>query len=296
MKAGYVSFVGRPNAGKSTLMNRLMGQKVAIVSDKPQTTRHRITGVLNRPDGQVVFIDTPGIHKPEHKMNQRMVDAAVDTLRDVDVVVLVVDAAERPGPGDRYVNELLVRAGCKVVVALNKIDRLRQKTILLPLIESYQKALTPQAIVPISAENGDGVDGLVSELVAALPEAAPIFDEEYFTDQSERTLASELIREKVLRHTRDELPYMTAVVIDRFIEPEAPGAQTEIYASILVDHASQKPIVIGKGGEMIRRIGTEARAELEELLGGRVYLDLHVKVRQDWREDERLLDELGLGR
>jgi GTP-binding protein Era len=296
MKAGYVSFVGRPNAGKSTLMNRLMGQKVAIVSDKPQTTRHRITGVLNRPDGQIVFIDTPGIHKPEHKMNQRMVDAAVDTLRDVDVVVLVVDAAERPGPGDRYVNELLVRAGCKVVVALNKIDRLRQKTILLPLIESYQKALTPQAIVPISAEKGDGVDGLVSELVAALPEAAPIFDEEYFTDQSERTMASELIREKVLRYTRDELPYMTAVVIDRFIEPETEDAQTEIYASILVDHASQKPIVIGKGGEMIRRIGTEARAELEELIGGRVYLDLHVKVRQDWREDERLLDELGLGR
>lgn len=296
MKAGYVSFVGRPNAGKSTLMNQLMGQKVAIVSDKPQTTRHRITGVRNEPDGQIVFIDTPGIHKPEHRMNQRMVDAAVDTLREVDVAVLVVDVTERPGPGDRYVIDLLTRAHCKLIVVLNKVDRLKQKTLLLPLMESYAKALKVEAIVPMSAFHGDGVDALVKELLAALPEGPPLFDAEYFTDQSERTLAAELIREKVLRHTRDELPYMTAVVIDQFQEPTAPGEPTRIYASILVDHASQKPIVIGKNGEMIKRIGTEARVDLQELLQGKVHLDLHVKVREDWREDERLLDELGLRR
>jgi GTP-binding protein Era len=296
VKAGYVSFVGRPNAGKSTLMNQLMGQKVAIVSDKPQTTRHRITGVRNEPEGQIVFIDTPGIHKPEHRMNQRMVDAAVDTLREVDVAVLVVDVTEKPGPGDRYVVDLLSRAHCKLIVVLNKTDRLKQKTQLLPLMQSYAKALTVEAIVPMSAFHGEGVDALVKELLAALPEGPPLFDAEYFTDQSERTLAAELIREKVLRHTRDELPYMTAVVIDQFQEPTEPGEQTRIYASILVDHASQKPIVIGKNGEMIKRIGTEAREDLQELLQGKVHLDLHVKVREDWREDERLLDELGLRR
>lgn len=296
MKAGYVSFVGRPNAGKSTLMNKLMGQKVAIVSDKPQTTRHRIMGVRNEPGGQIVFIDTPGIHKPEHRMNQRMVDAAVDTLREVDVAVLVVDVTEKPGPGDRYVMELLGAAKCAVIVVLNKIDRLKQKTQLLPLMESYAKALTPAAIVPMSAFYGDGLDPLVAELLAALPEGDPLFDQEYFTDQSERTLAAELIREKVLRHTRDELPYMTAVVIDQFQEPSEPGEPTRIYASILVDHKSQKPIIVGKNGEMIKLIGTEARADLQELLQGKVFLDLHVKVREDWRDDERLLDELGLRR
>jgi len=296
VKAGYVAFVGRPNAGKSTLMNKLMGQKVAIVSDKPQTTRHRITGVRNEPGGQIVFIDTPGIHKPEHRMNQRMVDAAVDTLREVDVAVLVVDVTEKPGAGDRYVIELLGSAKCKVIVVLNKIDRLKQKNQLLPLMESYAKALPVEAIVPMSAFHGDGLDALVKELLAALPEGPPLFDEEYFTDQTERTLAAELIREKVLRHTRDELPYMTAVVIDQFEEPAEPGEPTKIYASILVDHQSQKPIIIGKNGEMIRLIGTEARADLQELLQGKVFLDLHVKVRGDWRDDERLLDELGLRR
>jgi len=296
VKAGYVSFVGRPNAGKSTLMNKLMGQKVAIVSDKPQTTRHRITGVRNEPDGQIVFIDTPGIHKPEHRMNQRMVDAAVDTLREVDVAVLVVDVTEKPGPGDRYVNDLLSRAPCKLIVVLNKIDRLKKKTDLLPLMESYGKALKVEAIVPMAAFHGEGLEALVKELLAALPEGAPLFDADYFTDQTERTLAAELIREKVLRYTRDELPYMTAVIIDQFEEPTEPGEPTKIFASILVDHKSQKPIVIGRNGEMIKQIGTEARADLQELLQGKVFLDLHVKVRGDWRDDERLLDELGLRR
>jgi GTP-binding protein Era len=296
MKAGLVSLVGRPNAGKSTLLNRLVGQKVAIVSDKPQTTRHRIVGVRHAPGCQMVFIDTPGIHKPQHRMNRRMVDVALATLKDVDVVVLVVDATTRPGTGDDFVLELLRRARVPTVVALNKIDRIGDKSTLLPLMRQYAAAGDFEAIVPISARDSDGLDGLAQAIAAALPEGEALYPADYLTDQTERTLAAEMIREKVLLHTRDELPYSTAVVIEQFEEPAAPGGLTRIYASILVDQPSQKPIVVGKGGEMVKRIGTEARRDLEEMLGGRVYLELHVKVREDWRDDERILDELGLGK
>jgi GTP-binding protein Era len=240
-----------------------------------------------------VFVDTPGIHKPLHRMNRRMVDAAIDALKQADVAVLVVDASERPGGGDAFVADLLQRAGVRPIVALNKSDRVA-KPRLLPLIEHYAGALSPRAIVPISALTGDGVDALEQELLQALPEGEPLYPDDYLTDQTERSLAAEMVREKVLRHTRDELPFTTAVVIDQFEEPAAPGGLTRIFASILVEHESQKPIVIGKGGEMIKRIGTEARLDLERMLGGRVHLDLHVKVRRDWRDDERLLDEMGL--
>jgi GTP-binding protein Era len=295
MKAGFVALVGRPNAGKSTLLNRLVGEKVAIVSDKPQTTRHRIVGVRNGPAGQMVFVDTPGIHKPLHRMNRRMVDVAIDALKQSDVVVLVVDATNKAGGGDAFVVDLFARAGVKPIVALNKIDQVSRQR-LLPLIDHYAKAMTCLAIVPISALAGDGVDALESEVVQALPEGEALYPEDYLTDQTERSLAAELVREKVLQHTRDELPYMTAVTIDQWEEPAKPGGLTRIFASILVDHDSQKPIVIGKGGDMIKRIGTEARHDLERLLDGRVHLDLHVKVRQDWRDDERLLDEMGMKR
>ena len=295
MKAGLVSLVGRPNAGKSTLLNRFIGQKIAIVSDKPQTTRHRIVGVRNNPAGQMVFIDTPGIHKPMHRMNARMVDSAVATLREVDVVVLVVDGTDRPGPGDEFVLKLVARANAPAILALNKVDTLHKPT-LLPLIQHYAQAQAFKAIVPISALTGDGVEALEQEILASLPEGTPMYPEDYFTDQSERTLAAELVREKVLKYTRDELPYSTAVVIDRFEEPTADQAITKIFASILVDHESQKPIVVGKGGDMIKRIGSEARRDLETMLDSRVYLDLHVKVREDWRDNERLLDDLGVGR
>jgi GTP-binding protein Era len=295
MKAGFVSLVGRPNAGKSTLLNRFVGQKVAIVSDKPQTTRHRIVGVRNAPAGQIVFIDTPGIHKPMHRMNRRMVDAATGTLREVDVAVLVVDASQPPGAGDRFVLDLVRSSGVKTILVLNKVDLVR-KSALLPIIDQYARAAELAAIVPLSALAGDGVDQLEAEILAALPEAEPLYPEDYLTDQTQRTLASELIREKVLAHTRDELPYSTAVVIDQFEEPAEEGGLTRIHASILVDHDSQKPIVIGRGGEMIKRIGTEARRDLEEMLDGKVFLDLHVKVRSDWRDDERILNEIGLGR
>jgi GTPase len=293
VKAGFVSLVGRPNAGKSTLLNRFVGQKLAIVSDKPQTTRHRILGVHHAPAGQIVFIDTPGIHKPMHRMNRRMVDTAIDTLREVDVVVLVVDATVKPGTGDRFVVDLLTRARKPSVLALNKVD-LVHKPRLLPLIQHYAQAFEFAAIVPVSASTGGGVDLLEQEIFKALPEGPPLYPGDYLTDQTQRRLAAELIREKVLQHTRDELPYTTAVVIDQFEEPADTQGLTRIYASILVDQESQKPIVVGKGGSMIKRIGTEARQDLEQMLDGRVYLDLHVKVREDWRDDERILDELGM--
>jgi GTP-binding protein Era len=294
VKAGFVSLVGRPNAGKSTLLNRVAGQKLAIVSDKPQTTRHRIQAIRHAPGRhQIAFLDTPGIHKPMHDMNRRMVDVAVESLREVDVAVLVVDATEKPGKGDAFVVNLVKRSGVATIVALNKAD-LVHKPRLLPLLEYYAGAADFRALVPISARTGEGVDALEHEIVAALPEGEPMFPDDYLTDQTERTLTAELIREKVLRHTHDELPYSTAVIIDQFQEPE-PGSQlTKIYASILVDHDSQKPIVVGKGGGMIKRIGTEARQDLEEMLGTKVYLDLHVKVREDWRDNRTLLDEMGV--
>jgi GTP-binding protein Era len=228
-------------------------------------------------------------------MNRRMVDDAIRSLRDADAAVLIVDASARPGSGDRYVMEAVRRAGVPTVLALNKID-LVHKPKLLPLMEHYARGTDFKAIVPISALTGDGEHALEGELLDAVPEGEPLYPEEFLTDQTQRTLAAELVREKVLRHTHDELPYSTAVVIDRFEEPATAGAPTRIFASILVDHDSQKPIVIGHGGSMIKRIGTEARHDLETMLDGPVYLDLHVKVRQDWRDDERLLDELGLGK
>ncbi|MBP8274254.1 MAG: GTPase Era [Acidobacteria bacterium] len=291
MKTGYVSIIGRPNAGKSTLMNAIVGEKVAITSDKPQTTRKRIVGVANVPGGQIAFLDTPGIHKPIHRMNQRMVDAAVDALREADVAVLVIDVTEKTGAGDHYVLDMLEKSRRPVILAINKVDRVK-KNELLPIIAGYAKALPFLAIVPISAFNNEGLDGLVKEVLAALPEGDPLFDDDYLTDQSVRSMSAELVREKVLRYTRDELPFTTAVVIDQFEEAATEGGLTKIYATILVETDSQKPIIIGKGGAMIKQIGTDARMDLQKLLGGKVFLELHVKVKSDWRDDERILNEL----
>ena len=293
-RAGFVAFVGRPNAGKSTLLNRLVGIKLAIVSDKPQTTRTRILAVKNYPDAQAVFVDTPGIHRPVHRMNTRMVDAALESMREVDVVTLIVDATLPTGGGDRFVLGLLGRLACPVVLALNKVDAMT-KPALLPLIDWYRRQHDFADIVPISARTGDGVDRLEHALLSHLPAGPPVYPADYVTDQAERTLVAEIVREKLLNHTRDEIPYTTAVVVERFEEPDDRGLM-RLYCTILVETDSQKVIVVGKRGDMIKRIGTEARHELEAFFGTRVYLDLHVKVRQDWREDERLLDELGLGR
>jgi GTP-binding protein Era len=289
MKRGFVALVGRPNAGKSTLLNRLVGEKLAIVSDKPQTTRNRIVGVRRYPEGEVVFIDTPGIHRPLHRLNVRMVDAALESLRDADVVVAVVDAAEPPGAGDRFLMDTVRKLRVPRVLALNKAD-LVAKPVLLPRMAAYHESPGFADIVPLSALTGDNVDRLEQVLLSHLPEGEPIYPEDYLTDQPERFFVAELVREQVLLQTRDELPFSTAVVVDKFEE----GPILRLYCTILVERDSQKPILIGKGGAAIKSIGSAARAELERFFRTRVYLDLHVKVRERWREDERTLDEIGV--
>jgi GTP-binding protein Era len=294
VRAGYASLIGRPNSGKSTLLNRMVGEKVAIVSDKPQTTRSRIVAVRNLEGGQIVFVDTPGIHRPLHRLNVRMVDAAVETLGQVDVVALVFDASTRPGRGDEYVSNLLRDVRAPVVLVLNKID-LIAKHRLLPLIEQANRWHDFAAIVPVSALTGDGVDRLEQELLKHLPEGEPIYPADFLTDQPERTFVAETVREKVLQHTRAELPFSTAVAVDQFDESERDRI-LRLYCTIFVEQESQKPIVIGRGGEMLKRIGTEARQDLERFFDTRVFLDLRVKVNPDWRNDDRTLDELGVPR
>ena len=291
MKSGFVSFVGRPNTGKSTLLNRIVGHKLAIVSDKPQTTRSRILGVKNYPEGQVVFVDTPGVHKPTHRMNVRMVDIALESMREVDVLCLVVDVSVKSGPGDRYMLNLLKDVTTPTILALNKVD-LIAKPKLLPLMDHYQREHSFAEIVPLSAADGTNVDVLERLFLQYLPEGEPLYPTDYVTDQPERFFIGEIVREQVLQLTRDELPFSTAVVVDR-VEAAADGI-TNVYCTILVDRESQKPIVIGRAGAMIKQIGTAARAELERYLETRVFLDLHVKVKSEWRDDERLLDEMGL--
>ena len=313
MKTGFVSFIGRPNAGKSTLLNRLVGTKLAIVSDKPQTTRTRILGVRNYPDAQVVFLDTPGIHRPLHRMNVRMVDAAVDTIREVDVLCLVVDVTEPVGKGDRFVLDLVKDAKAPVFLILNKIDLIK-KVRLLPLMQQYSEIGTFAEIVPVSAGTGDNVDRMERAIIDRLPEGEALYPADYLTDQPQRVLVSETVREKVLHHTHDELPFSTAVivrekllqfthaeipfssavVVDKFEEPENPKALLKLYCTIVVDRASQKPIVVGRGGDMIKRIGIAAREDLEKFFDTKVFLDLHVRVKSEWREDEHTLDDIGL--
>ena len=293
-RAGYASFIGRPNAGKSTLLNTIVGAKVAIVSDKPQTTRQRILAAKNYPEGQIVFVDTPGIHRPLHRLNVRMVDAAVETLREVDVVALVFDASTRPGRGDEYVSGLLKDVSAPVVLVLNKID-LVPKARLLPLIERARTWHDFVAIVPVSALTGDGIDRLERELLGHLPEGEALYPEDFLTDQPERSLVAETVREKLLRHTRAELPFSTAVTVDTFDE-EDRGRILRLYCTIYVEQESQKGIVIGRGGEMLKRIGTEARQDLEAFFETKVFLDLRVKVNADWRDNDRVLDDLGVPR
>jgi GTP-binding protein Era len=295
VRVGFVSLIGRPNAGKSTLLNRVVGAKLAIVSDKPQTTRNRILAVRNYSDevaAQVIFVDTPGIHRPLHRMNARMVDIAYEAISDVDVIGLVRDATDSLGAGDRFVLARLEQARGPVVLILNKVD-LIAKTRLLPLIDWYRQQREFAAIIPVSAETGDGVDVLEHELIRQLPAGEALYPNDYLTDQPERVLAAEMVREKVLRHTHAELPFTTAVVVDQFDENSESG-RLQLYCSILVERSSQKPIVIGPGGAMIKQIGTEARQDLERFFNTQVYLDLHVKVRSEWRDNDRVLDQVGV--
>ena len=294
MKSGFVSFIGRPNAGKSTLLNRIVGHKLAIVSDKPQTTRTRIVGVKNYPEGQVVFVDTPGVHKPTHRMNVRMVDVALESMRDVDLLTLIVDVSVKSGAGDRHLLSLVQEITTPAILALNKVD-LIAKAKLLPVIDRYRHEHPFVEIVPLSATDGTNVDVLEQLFLNHLPEGEPLYPPEYVTDQPERVFVAEIVREQVLQLTHAELPFSTAVVIDQF-EEAGTGKLVRIYATILVERESQKPILIGKGGAMIKQIGTTARMELERFFGARVYLDLRVKVKSEWRDDERVLDEMGLRR
>jgi GTP-binding protein Era len=294
MKSGFVSFIGRPNAGKSTLLNRLVGAKIAIVSDKPQTTRTRILGVKNYPDAQVVFLDTPGIHRPLHRMNVRMMHTAVETMREVDVLGLVLDAAEPPGKGDRFVADLIKDVKVPVILILNKIDLIK-KTRLLPIIEGHARGGRFAEIVPISAATGDNVDRLERVLIDRLPEGEALYPADYLTDQPERVLAAEIVREKLLQLTHAEIPFSSAVVIDRFEEPTGPKGILRLYCTIVVDRESHKPIVVGRAGAMIKQIGTAAREELERFFATKVYLDLHVRVKSEWREDDRVLSQIGIG-
>ncbi|MGH9145890.1 MAG: GTPase Era [Vicinamibacterales bacterium] len=293
MKSGFVSLIGRPNAGKSTLLNRLIGTKLAIVSDKPQTTRTRILGVRNYPDAQVVYLDTPGIHRPTHRMNVRMVGAALETIAVVDVVAAMVDVSVTVGSGDRYVLDQLRDISHPIVLVLNKVDVIPKAT-LLPLIDTMSRNYVFAEIVPVSALTGENVDRLEAVFLRLLPDGEPLYPPDYLTDQPERVIVAEIVREQVLLHTRAELPFSTAVVVDRFEEPDDSGLM-RLYCTILVERDSQKPIIIGRAGAMIKQIGTAARLGLERFFETRVYLDLRVKVRSGWREDERTLDDLGLG-
>lgn len=293
-RSGFVSIVGRPNAGKSTLLNALVGEKIAIVTEKPQTTRTRIQGMVNlkaqrgRPAGQIVFVDTPGVHKPDSRLNRKMMQEIHAALESRDIVLLIVDATERFGPGDQHVLDLIRKSGGTAFLLLNKIDKL-QKDKLLPIIDSYSKLHEFQEIIPISAVKRQGLDILMDKIVRALPEGPRYFPEDQLTDQPERFIAAEIIREKVLLKTGKEIPYATAVVVERFEESEKLD---RIAAAIYCERDGQKAILIGKGGQKLKDIGTAARLELEGLLGKKVFLELFVKVKPGWRESAAFVDEL----
>lgn len=291
-RSGFVALIGRPNAGKSTLLNRLIGEKIAAVSNKPQTTRHRIQGIVTRDDGQIVFVDTPGVHKPGHLLNRRMMAAVHDAIMSVDLLVLMRDASVSTGNGDRFVLELVRDAGKKAILVLNKIDKLKEKGGLLPLIESYADEYEFAEIIPVSALKGDAVDSLVEQIVKHLPVGEPLYTEDEMTDQPLRSIVAEMVREKILMTTGEEIPYVTAVITEVFDETDP--TMTTIFCAIFVERSSQKKIVIGKMGARIKDIGTKARIDIEKLLGKKVFLKLFVKVVEDWRNREQTLDDLGL--
>jgi len=291
-RSGYVAFIGRPNAGKSTLLNHLVGEKIAAVSNKPQTTRHRIQGIVTSKEGQIVFVDTPGVHKPGFLLNRRMMAAVHDAILSVDVVVLMRDASVSTGNGDRFVLDLIKQAEKPAVLVLNKIDKIKDKTALLPLIEEYSKQFNFAEIVPISALKGEAVENLLKQITRHLPEGEPIFDADELTDQPLRVLVSEMVREKILQTTGEEIPYVTAVVTEKYDESD-PNV-THIYCAIYVERSSQKPIIIGKQGSKLKKIGTDARIQIEQLLGKKVFLKLFVKVVADWRNRPSDLNDIGI--
>jgi GTPase len=287
-KSGFVAIVGRPNAGKSTLVNTLVGRKVAIVSPRPQTTRHRVQGILNRDNAQLVLIDTPGIHKAGNVLSRQMMEEAQQALEGIDLLSLIVDASAEFGAGDRFSLQWIGRVKGPVFLLLNKVDRV-SKPQLLPLIDRYRKQFDFADIFPISALTGEGCFDLLNAWLARLPEGPPYFPPDQFTDQPERFLAAELIREKAIQITREEVPHAVAVQIESFVET---AALIKIRATLYVEREGQKAILIGKGGETVKKIGTLARKEIESLTGAHVFLELFVKVQPNWRQNPVLVRQL----
>ena len=290
-RSGYVALIGRPNVGKSTLLNAILGEKVAIVTAKPQTTRNRINGIKTLHDAQIIFIDTPGIHKPQQKLGESMNRFAYESLEDVDIVLFMVEP-EMPGSGDLFVLDRIRQVGKPVLLLINKIDKVR-KAEILPVMDAYSKLYPFSEIVPLSALKTDGIDGMIGTIVKYLPEGPKLYPDDIVTDQAERFMVSEIIREKIIEATREEVPYSSAVEIVSWTERE--DGVVFIQANIYIERDGQKGIIIGKQGSRLKSIGTGARHDIENLLGKKVYLELWVKIRKDWRGDEGALRELGFG-
>ena len=290
-KSGFVAVIGRPNVGKSTLINKIIGQKIAITSDKPQTTRSRIQCILTQDDAQIIFLDTPGIHKPKFKLGEYMLKAAEGTLKEVDAIFFVIDATEKFGGGEKYILERLNATTKPVILVVNKVDLIEREKIL-PIIAEYSKRRNFAAIVPISATDGTNVDALIDEAKKFLPEGVQYYPADMVTDQPERLIIAELIREKILHATQDEVPHSIAVDLEEFTERD--NGAIFIRATIYVERDSQKGILIGKSGAMLKNIGKAARPEIEMLLGAKIFLDLWVKVKRDWRNSIGALQSFGL--
>ena len=290
-KSGFISIIGRPNVGKSTFLNRVIGQKIAIMSDKPQTTRNKVQGVYTTDDAQMIFIDTPGIHKPKHKLGDFMMKIAQNTLKEVDVILFMVNVEEGLGKGDHFIIEKLKGVKTPVFLILNKIDQIHPDA-LLPMIQQYNDLFPFAATVPISALEGNNVDNLLQLLKDQLPEGPQFYPADQITDHPERFIVSELIREKVLHMTREEIPHSIAVVIDK-MEKKQEKDLIDVIATIIVERDSQKGIVIGKQGSMLKEVGKRSRVDIENLLGSKVYLELWVKVQKDWRNRSSNLRDFG---
>ena len=289
-KSGFVAIVGRPNVGKSTFMNYVLGQKIAIMSDKAQTTRNKIQGVYTKDDAQIVFLDTPGIHKPKHELGEFMVKSAYSALKEVDAVLFMVNVSEKRGPGDDFIIEKLKGIKTPIFLVLNKIDLVTPE-VLLERVESYKDALDFAGVFPISVLQGNNVNELMEGLINALPEGPQYYPADQITDHPEYFVVSELIREKILQLTQEEIPHSVAVTVDKMQKDEFD--KLHVYANIIVERKSQKGIIIGKGGRLLKEIGTRARRDIQQLLGNKVYLELWVKVEKDWRKRKSNLQEYG---
>lgn len=290
-KSGFVTIIGRPNVGKSTFMNRVLGQKIAIMSDKPQTTRNKIQGVYTTEDTQMIFIDTPGIHKPKHQLGEHMMRVAKNTLRESEVILFIVNATEKKGPGDKFIIDMLKNNKSPIVLVINKIDLIHPDEII-GIIESYKDELEFSDIVPISALQGNNVDQLLTVIESHLPEGPMYYPKDIITDHPEHFIVGELIREKALHLTEQEIPHSIGVEVTK-MKAENEGEKVHVEATIYVERDSQKGMVIGKGGKMLKRIGTLARKDIENLLGSKVYLELWVKVQKDWRNKSQFIRSLG---